>query len=526
MTNPAPPMVAAASDAPQAPPALPHGVSVEMRHISKQFGGVSALDDVSISLTPGETLALCGANGAGKSTLVKILAGVERADSGQVILGGHEVLIDSPRAASSCGLSFVHQELNLVPKFTGLQNMAMGLPSANRFGTVDRRRLRARAKDVCDMLGHRIVLDVPVERLPVAERWMVSLGRSLMRPAHLVALDEPTASFTNEEAERLHRVLDELKGNGVGILYISHRLDEVLNVADRVCVFRNGKMVGTYASDSLDTRALTRHIVGREVAALEGQGPSTPPSAAVRLAVRDLGRPPKVREVSFDLHAGEILGVAGLVGSGRTEIARMLVGADVPTEGEMTLDGMPYAVRSPHEALRRGVCLVPEERRSQGLVLTDSIESNLQMAAIGATSRLTTLHRPRASSRIAASLIRRFGIKTRSPKVAVHQLSGGNQQKVVLGKYVRTQPRLLVLDEPTIGVDIGARAEIFRIITDLASSGTSVVMISSDFDELAICHRVLVVRHGSVVANVDGARATKDRLTQLSFAPVEEQEIA
>lgn len=498
---------------------------LEMRNVSKHYGGVAALHDVSISLKYGETLALCGANGAGKSTLVKILAGAEKADSGQIVLDENEVVIDSPRAASDHGLSFVHQELNLIPKFNGLQNMALGLRQANRFGVTDRRALRARARDVCDMLGHNIVLDVPVEKLPVAERWMVSLGRSLMRPARVVALDEPTASFTNEEAERLYRVLEQLKGNGVGILYISHRLEEVLQLADRVCVMRNGAMVGMYGSDSLDAQALTRHIVGGEVETIEPPGQSAP-AQAVRLSVRGLGRPPLVQAVSFDVHVGEILGVAGLVGSGRTEIARMLVGADVPAEGEMTLDGQPYAARSPHEALRRGVCLVPEERRSQGLVLTDSIENNLQMAAIGATRHLTNRHRPRGSRRIAATLIQRLGIKARSSTDAVHRLSGGNQQKVVLGKYVRTQPRLLILDEPAVGVDVGARAEIFRIVTELAAGGTSVLMISSDFDELAICHRVLVVRGGSVVATVSGASATKNRLTQLSFAPADNQEVA
>ncbi|WP_113700722.1 sugar ABC transporter ATP-binding protein [Nonomuraea lactucae] len=502
------------------------GVSLRMEGISKQFGGARALDGVSISLAPGEILALCGANGAGKSTLVRILAGAEQADSGRILLDGGEVQIDSPRTATELGLSFVHQELNLVPKFTGLQNMAMGLRSTRSLGILDRKALRARAGEVGEMLGHQIVLDVPVERLPVAERWMVSLGRGLMRPAHLVALDEPTASFTDEEAERLYRVIEQLTASGVGILYISHRLEEVLRIADRICVMRNGSVVGSYGSESLDVRTLTHHIVGREVESIERRGPAAPSGERVRLSVRGLGRPPRVRAVDFDLHEGEILGIAGLVGSGRTEIARLLVGADAATEGEMVLDGEPYRARTPHEAIRRGVCLVPEERRSQGLVLADSIESNLQMAAVGATPRMSAVHRPRASRRIARSLIERFAVKSRSPKEAVHRLSGGNQQKVVVGKYVRNEPSVLILDEPTVGVDVGARAEIYGIVAELAATGTSVLMISSDFDELAVCHRVLVVRGGTVVASVEGAGATKDRLTQLCFAHVDDQEIA
>jgi len=501
-------------------------VSLRMESISKQFGGALALDSVSISLEPGEVLALCGANGAGKSTLVKILAGAEQADSGRILIDGREVQIDSPRTATELGLSFVHQELNLVPKFTGLQNMAMGLESTRPLGILDRRALRARAGEVGEMLGHQIVLDSPVEQLPVAERRMVSLGRSLMRPAHIVALDEPTASFTDEEAERLYRVIEQLTASGVGILYISHRLEEVLQVADRICVMRNGRTFGTYESESLDVRTLTHHIVGRDVESIERRGPAVPPGNRVRLSVRGLGRPPQIHGVDFDLHEGEILGIAGLVGSGRTEIARLLVGADAATEGEMVLGDKPYRARTPHDAIRRGVCLVPEERRSQGLILTDSIETNLQMAAVGARPRMSSVHRPRASRRIAQSLIERFGIKSRSPKDPVHRLSGGNQQKVVVGKYVRNEPNVLILDEPTAGVDVGARADIFGIITELAATGTSVLMISSDFDELAICHRVLVVREGSVVASVEGASATKNRLTQLCFAHVDNRELA
>jgi len=486
--------------------------------VTKRFGGLQALNRVSIAVAPGQVLALCGANGAGKSTLIRILAGAEHADEGRVLLDGEEVRIDSPLTASALGLSFVHQELNLVPKFTGLQNMAMGAGRSGRLGFLNLRGLRARAHAVGDQLGYQVNLDTPVEELSVSDRWMVSLGRSLMTPARFVAMDEPTASFTDEEAERLFRVIDQLTSSGVGILYVSHRLEEVLRVSDEVTVLRNGTLVASYQASELDVPSLTKHIVGHEVRALTLQSVLPQDGRhSIRLQAKALARRPAVVGATFDVAVGEILGVAGLVGSGRTELARLLIGADRATEGQMVLDGRPYAPRSPHQAIRAGVALVPEERRSQGLIVTESVESNLAMAAHGASRWLLTLHRPRSSRRTAEALVKRLGVKTAGVRVPMHSLSGGNQQKVVVGKYLRTGPSLLILDEPTVGVDVGAREELYDIIKSLAQEGTSVIVISSDFEELAVCHRVLVMRHGSVVAEVPGDQATKNRLTELCF---------
>ena len=508
-------------DRTDASPGVP--ACLEMTGISKHFGGHQALADVSISLRPGRVLALCGANGAGKSTLVRILAGAEVADAGTITVHGSEATIRTPLDASRLGLSFIHQELNLVPKFTALQNMAMGADRSGRAGVLDLRALRRKALQVQDRIGYRVPLDAKVEDLTVSDRWMVSLGRSLMRDATVVAMDEPTASFTQEEADRLYGIVDELTGDGVGILYISHRLEEVLQVADDVTVLRNGRLVGSFSAAGLDVARLTHHIVGRDVEEVTHRVQDVDPTTGPELLrIEGLTREPQVRDVSLTLHRGEILGVAGLVGSGRTELARLVVGADPIGSGTMTLDGKPYHPRSPFDAIRAGVALVPEERRSQGLILRSTVSANLNMASLRAPGSRLGAYSPRRAARTALDAVSRFGIKARSVQERVGELSGGNQQKIVVGKYVLAGPQLLILDEPTVGVDVGARAEIYDIVRDLADRGTSILMISSDFEELAICDRVLVMRQGTVTASVPASLATKDRLTSLCFGTTEQ----
>lgn len=502
---------------------------LEIDGLTKRFGGIVALQDVSLRLDAGSVLALCGANGAGKSTLVRILAGVEAPDAGTIRIDGDEVAISSPQDATRLGLSFIHQELNLVPKFTALQNMALGFEGAARHGLLDRRAARRRAREVVERLGADFPLDAEVQGLTVSQRWMVSLGRSLMREARLIAMDEPTASFTEQEAERLFSVISDLTDSGVAVLYISHRLDEVLHVSRDVTVLRNGRLVGTFAARDIDRARLTREIVGQEVVELEAIPTSDAPveQREVVLSARELAREPRVRGVSLDVHRGEILGVAGLVGAGRTELARLLFGADAPTGGTMALEGREYAPKSPYDAIRRGVALVPEERRSEGLLLRESVAFNINLATAGDHRRagvgglgLLSPGRARAAAR---ELVQRFGIKVASVDQPVGALSGGNQQKVVVSKYVRAAPRLLILDEPTVGVDVGARGELYAIIRDLAEAGAAVIIISSDFEELAICERVAVMREGRVTAMVDAARATKDHLTSLCYAVSEEE---
>jgi ribose transport system ATP-binding protein len=499
-----------------APPLL------QARCLSKRYGGTQALAEVSLSFVPGRVQALVGANGAGKSTLVKILAGLERPDSGEILLDGHQVQLHRPLDATKHGLSFLHQELNLVPGFTAAQNMGLGFPRSSRLGLLDRRGIRSRAQEVMARLDPQLDLNIPVAALTVSQRWMVSLGRSLMRDARLIAMDEPTAAFTEQESERLFEIIRSLTADGVAVLYISHRLDEVLEISDHVAVLRGGRLIGTWSRGTIDRRALTEEIVGREVEVLIHQ-----PSTAVEhrepvLRIEHLRRLPRVTGVSLDLAAGEILGLAGLVGSGRTELARLIFGADRPTAGTMSLAGRPYSPRSPFDAIRRGVALVPEERRSEGLLLAKSIAFNVSLATMEQNRGRLPLLSPARIAATAREVVRRLEVQASSVNQPVGELSGGNQQKLVIGKYVRTAPAVLILDEPTVGVDVGARAEIYRIIRGLAETGTAVLVISSDFDELAICDRVAVMRAGAIASIVTAAHATKEHLTSLCYGAGEE----
>lgn len=499
---------------------------VEMTGISKSFGGARALEDVSISVAPGQILALCGANGAGKSTLVRILAGVETADSGSIRVAGEEVSITSARTANELGLSFIHQELNLVPKFTVLQNMALQYAGNARAGMfLDRRAIRRRATEVMERLGGRVPLDEEAGRLSVSDRWLVSLGRSLMREARMIAMDEPTASFSDEEAGRLFAIIDDLRESGVGILYISHRLDEVLAVSSDIAVLRDGRLVATLKAENLQRGELTQEIVGREFEEGFSRPSRSKSDQPAVLALRGLASDRGVRGVDLDIRKGEILGVAGLVGSGRTELARLIMGLDVPTAGTMELDGREYRPKSPYDAIRQGVALVPEERRSEGLLLAESVVRNIRLATLKddrmSPFRMISPKRARAA---ASKMVRRLSIKTASLDQPVAALSGGNQQKVVVSRYMLTGPTVLILDEPTVGVDVGARQELHTIFRELADAGSAVVMISSDFDEFAYCERVALMREGQVVEVLDGAEATKDRLTALCYTIPEKEQ--
>jgi ribose transport system ATP-binding protein len=507
---------------------------VQATGLSKSYGGVPALRGASLRLNPGSVHALVGANGAGKSTFVKILAGLEKPDAGEIRVRGEQVAIRSPDDAAAYGLSFIHQELNLVPGFTVLQNMALGYSLPTRAGLVSWSAVRRRAREVLDRFESPLSLDAEVSGLSVSDRWMTSLGRSLMRDARAIAMDEPTASFTAAEAERLYDVIHTLTGTGVGVLYISHRLDEVLALSDEITVFRNGAVVGRHLRGDVNRAELTESIVGREVLALQHYRPAqgTLPAADIdeandpaALSVRRLSAGPRVIEVSIDIRAGEILGVAGLVGAGRTELARAIAGADATTGGSMTLAGMAYAPSSPRDAIARGVALVPEERRSEALLLDESIEFNISLATLqhNRLLRWAPFLSPTKARLAARKYIQSLSIKSADTAQNVAHLSGGNQQKVVLARFLRTGPQLLILDEPTVGVDVGARAEIYELIRSLTGKGAAVLLISSDFEELEICDRVAVMRDGRIIDTLLAADATTDTLTALCYSTKDEQ---
>jgi ribose transport system ATP-binding protein len=493
---------------------------VRVAGVSKRFGAITALDDVSVDFRPGEVHGLVGANGAGKSTLIKVLAGAHRPDEGVVEVDGLPVTLHSPQDAQRLGLAFIFQELSLVPKFSILQNLALGQwESAG--GLLHWKGLRARAREVLDLLGLHKPLDMPAERLSVADAWVVSIGRALMRDARLIAMDEPTASLSAEECTRLFGVVRGLADQGVCVLYVSHRLNEVVDLCERVTVFRDGRVVDTLVGSAIDKPSIVRGMVGAAPLAT-----SAPAAAARRelsqdpaLSVRGLRRAPLVHDVDLDLMPGEVVGLTGLVGSGRTELARMIFGADRPEGGEMLLEGRSYRPRSVVQAIRSGVALVPEERRSQGLFLDKSVDFNISLPTMRRvrSGPLRLLSGRRRADR-AGRMVKELDIKTRSTSTLVRQLSGGNQQKVVMAKWLVDGCKVLLLDEPSRGVDVSARAEIYRVIRRQASQGTAVLVISSEFDELTNCDRVVVMREGRVTANLPAEQVSESLVLAASFA--------
>jgi len=496
---------------------------VEATGITKLYAGVTALSGVDLTLLPGEVHGLVGANGAGKSTLIRCLAGLEQPDEGTITVRGERVELHSARDADRLGLAFIHQELNLVPHFDTVDNMLLGRPKATRLGLVDRRGNRERARVVAERLGITFPLEQRVDELSVAQRWMVSIGRALIGNVSMIAMDEPSASLSESETERLFEVVSDLSASGVAVLYVSHRLDEVLRVCDRVSVFRDGRLTRRVTRGELDRSGLVREIVGRDLAPAEpttlsaDQAHGTPV-----LQVRGLTRWPVVQDVSFSVRPGEVLGLGGLVGAGRTEVARLLFGADQADRGEVLVDGEPVRLRSVADAVRIGIGLVPEERRSQGLVLERSVSFNINVAdtrplRLVPWLPLTSPGRARVRAR---SLVQRLQIKTAGVDQPVGTLSGGNQQKVLIARWLTKPLRVLVLDEPSRGVDVGARGEIHRIARELAHEGTAVLAISSDVEELvALCDRVVVMAEGRVTGELSGAELTEDAVIALSYAP-------
>lgn len=496
---------------------------LQVRGLAKHFGGVHALKGVDIDIQAGEVHGLVGANGAGKSTLIRVLAGVHRPDAGSIAVDGVPVAIADPQHASDIGLNFIHQELNLVPKFNAIENMTLGLHKATRLGLIRWGPVRRQVDEVMRRLGADFPLDVPVEDLSVAQRWLISIGRALIRRARLIAMDEPTASLSAEEAGRLFQIIRELSSDGIAILYVSHRLDEIMDLCDRVTVFKDGDRVLHADRAAMTKDGLVRAIVGGEVPAADSA--TTPDHARpVVLEVRHLGRGSVVRDVSLQLHAGEVLGLAGLVGAGRSELARLIFGADRADSGTMSLDGAPWKPTGPHDAVAGGIGFIPEERRSQGLILHKDVSFNINLADLGPlryAPPLPLISLGRAARR-AQDIARQLRVKTPRVTTPVVELSGGNQQKVVIGKWLTRNPRVLILDEPSRGVDVGARAEIHRSIKELAAGGVGAMVISSEVEELpGLCDRVLVMVEGRIAGELTGPEITKEAILQLSYAHVQ-----
>jgi len=489
------------------------------RGVRKAYGGAQALKGVSLTLRAGEIHGLVGANGAGKSTLIKVLAGLTHADAGEVLIDGNPVTIGSPAVATDLGMNFIHQELAFIPGMTVLENIMLGLPKKTRFGIVDWKAIARDVEPVARRVGIVAPLNAKVKDLSTAENWLINICRALVRKARLIVMDEPTASLSAAESEKLFKIIEDLRDSGVSILYVSHRLDEVLRLCVGVTVFRDGNFVTVIDKPDLTRAALVEAIVGGVVENLSHDKDYV--RRNVVLSVVGLTRLPKVSDVSFDLHRGEVLGIGGLVGAGRTELIRLIYGADRADAGQVTLDGKAFLPKTPAQAVKAGLGLVPEERRADGLLLTKSVAFNLQLSNLANIVRSPALplidYRRREN--LSSQIVRDLSVKTQSIETPVGLLSGGNQQKVVIGRWLLRLPKILILDEPTRGVDIGARADIHRLIRDLAVRGMAVIVVSSEPDELPdLCDRVLVMAEGRIVRELTGAGITRNALVEASYA--------
>ncbi len=465
-----------------------------MRGISKRFPGVLALAGVSLEVHAGEVLALMGENGAGKSTLMKVLGGVITPDAGEIVLGDGPVVLGNVRAAKRHGISLIHQELLLAPNLDIASNIFLG--NEEPHGLLSRLRrteMNRRAAALLTRVGLRLPPTTPVAGLTTGQQQMVELAKALAVQSRIIVMDEPTSSLAAAESEQLFTIVRQLRDEGMGIVYISHRMEEVLTLADRICVMRDGHNVGELSRAEASHDKIVALMVGRELSGAYFPNRSATEPGPVLLDVRGLVVPGAAEGISFDVRSGEILGFAGLVGSGRTELMQTLFGVTPAHAGTLTLEGKAFAPRRPRDAIERGVYLVPEDRKRHGLVLPMSVVENAALPSIGRRARFGVVSRGR-DQRLARAEVTRLHIKTPSIHQKVLNLSGGNQQKVVIGKWLAMNPRLLILDEPTRGIDVGAKAEIYRHMADLAARGIAILMVSSDMEEvMGMSDRVLVM---------------------------------
>ena len=484
--------------------------------VTKRYPGVTALDAVDLAVAVGEVHAVVGENGAGKSTLLKLVAGAERPDAGEIRWDGAPVTFASPRDALRRGITVIYQELALVPTLGADANIFLGMERTRR-GVLEADAMREAAAKALADLGLSIDPSQPVSRLSVAQRQLVELARALVRDARLVALDEPTATLTAHEVAHLAARIDWLTTKGIAVIFVSHRLDEVRRLASRITVLRDGRRVWTGATIDVDDAALIRHMVGRDVAYVRHAAGREPDPAPV-LSARGLTRAPAFHDVSFSVRPGEIVGVAGLVGAGRSEVARALAGIEPWSAGEATLSGASYRPRTPREAIARGLAYLPEDRQRDGLVLRFKVRENVTLPVLRRFVRGGRIQ-PVEEIRAARAAATAVDIRPAPPDIErpTAQLSGGNQQKVVVAKWILTDARVIVFDEPTRGVDVGAKVELHRQIRSLADFGKAVLLISSELPELlALADRVLVMRAGRITGELAGDTLTAERVMALA----------
>jgi len=486
---------------------------LQLEHIVKSFPGVLAVQDVSLEAYPGEILALVGENGAGKSTLMNILSGSLPADSGKIKLDGQEVWISSPSRAQALGIAMIHQELSLIPQMTVARNIFLGREPRFAFGQlVDSAKMTTQAQDLLDQLGLDFPVTALISDLSIAQRQMVEIAKAISFQSRVIILDEPTSALSERESEILFRLMRSLREKGVTLIYISHRMEEIFDLSDRVAVMRDGQMVGVSPTNQLTVQAVVQMMVGRELTEFF---PKTKVEIGdVVLEARGLTSGKRVNKVSFSLRRGEIVGLAGLVGSGRTEVARLLFGADQLDSGEILLDNRQIRLRSPQEAIKLGIGLVTEDRKTQGLFLGQSVRSNASVLLFQKLTKFGFILYQKVDTWI-RDAVEQLSIRTPNLEQKLRNLSGGNQQKVILARWLAVNPRVLILDEPTRGIDVASKAEIHSLISELAGKGMAILMTSSELPEiLGVSDRILVMKEGSLMAEFSREEATQNLIMQ------------
>lgn len=496
---------------------------LEISELSKSYSGVTALRDVSVNVAAGEVRALCGENGAGKSTLIKCLSGVVTPDSGTVSIAGQALAFGTVSASEAAGIAVIHQESTTFPDLNAVDNIFVGRELKNRFGLLDYARMSRTATELMATLGQQVDLRRPLSELSLASRQMVAMARALLQECKLLIMDEPTASLSARETKLLMATVQRLKQEGVAILYVSHRLEEVFALADRVTVLRDGAHVSTGEISSITEADLIRSMVGRD--AVPAPMDSQRVTGDLELEVRNLSGNGFV-DISLSLKAGEIVGLAGLVGAGRSELARAIMGLDRYAAGEILVRDRVLPAGSVRASLERGVALVPEDRQHEGLVLPMSVRQNMSLTALTQSRRH---RRERGITRfglcdrhgedtLVEEFMQRLDVRAASTELAAESLSGGNQQKIVLGKWLATNPRILILDEPTRGVDVGAKAQVHELIRQLAEAGMATLLISSELPELlSTCNRILVMSEGRIAGELESTEATEEAILQLAM---------
>ncbi|KSV67514.1 D-ribose transporter ATP binding protein [Sinorhizobium sp. Sb3] len=483
--------------------------------IRKEFPGVVALDDVEFKLKRGTVHALMGENGAGKSTLMKILAGIYTPDKGEVRLKGVDIRLKSPLDALENGIAMIHQELNLMPFMTVAENIWIRREPKNRFGFVDHGEMNRITARLFDRLKIKIDPEIEVRHLSVANRQMVEIAKAVSYESDVLIMDEPTSALTEREVAHLFEIIRDLREQGIGIVYITHKMNELFEIADEFSVFRDGKFIGTHASSDVTRDDIIRMMVGREITQMFPK--EEVPIGDVVLSVKNLALDGIFRDVSFDVRAGEILGIAGLVGSGRSNVAETLFGVTPASSGTISIDGKTLSINSPNTAIRHRMAFLTEDRKDTGCLLILDILENMQIAVLQDRFVKGGFVTEKQITAACEEMSRKLRVKTPNLQERIENLSGGNQQKVLIGRWLLTNPRILILDEPTRGIDVGAKAEIHRLVTELARNGVAVIMISSEMPEvLGMSDRIMVMHEGRVTGFLDRAEATQIKVMELA----------